>query len=130
MPRSTDLPESLKPFARCNAVRLTHERFRADTQGLIKALEQVLSEADAQRRSEEEDARLAAKARATDDHAEAPPDASRADARSPCGLGCCSRRPLFSLMSSLLHATTSSDHAMPRAEQSIAPKVQSHQAKV
>ena len=46
MPRSTELPESLKAFARCNAVRLTHERFRADTQSLIKALGQVLSEAD------------------------------------------------------------------------------------
>lgn len=28
MPRSTELPESLKAFAKCNAVRLTHERFR------------------------------------------------------------------------------------------------------
>jgi hypothetical protein len=39
MPRSTELPESLKAFARCNAVRLTHERFRADTAGLIKSLD-------------------------------------------------------------------------------------------
>lgn len=51
----------MKPFARCNAVRLTHERFRADTQGLIKALEQVLTEADAAR-EEEEASRLKAKA--------------------------------------------------------------------
>ena len=29
MPRSTELPEGPKPFARCNAVWLTHERFRA-----------------------------------------------------------------------------------------------------
>jgi hypothetical protein len=67
MPRSTELPESLKPFARCNAVRLTHERFRADTQGLIKALEQVLTDAEAARRAEEEDARRAAEARAKDE---------------------------------------------------------------
>jgi hypothetical protein len=57
MPRSTELPESLKPFARCNAVRLTHERFRADTQSLIKALEDVLAELEAKRQAEEEDAR-------------------------------------------------------------------------
>ena len=63
MPRSTELPESLKPFARCNAVRLTHERFRADTQGLIKALEQVLSEAEAARRAEGDAVRRDAKAR-------------------------------------------------------------------
>ncbi|MGH6832958.1 MAG: hypothetical protein ACRECM_08055, partial [Methyloceanibacter sp.] len=61
MPRSTDLPESLKPFARCNAVRLTHERFRADTQGLIKALEGVLSEAEAARKAEDDAGRRKAK---------------------------------------------------------------------
>jgi hypothetical protein len=49
MPRSTELPESLRPFARCNAVRLTHERVRADMQGLIKALKDLLTEADASR---------------------------------------------------------------------------------
>jgi TIR domain len=62
MPRSTELPEGLKPFARCNAVRLTHERFRADTQGLIKALEQVLTETEAARRAEGEASRREAKA--------------------------------------------------------------------
>ena len=62
MPRSTELPESLKPFARCNAVRLTHERFRADTAGLIKSLEQVLSEAEAARKAEGDAVRRDAKA--------------------------------------------------------------------
>ena len=62
MPRSTELPEGLKPFARCNAVRLTHERFRADTQGLIKALEQVLTEAETARRAQGEASRREAKA--------------------------------------------------------------------
>jgi hypothetical protein len=52
MPHSTELPDSLKPFARCNAVRLTHERFRADTAGLIKSLESVLAEAEAARIAE------------------------------------------------------------------------------
>jgi TIR domain-containing protein len=63
MPRSTELPESLRPFARCNAVRLTHERFRADTQSLIKALEQVLIEADAAGRTNEENVRRESKAK-------------------------------------------------------------------
>jgi hypothetical protein len=63
MPRSNELPESLKAFARCNAVRLSHERFRADTAGLIKALEDVLAELDAARKAESEEAQLKAEAR-------------------------------------------------------------------
>jgi len=55
--------KSLKPFARCNAVRLTHERFRADTQGLIKALEQVLTEAEAARKAEGDAARREVKSK-------------------------------------------------------------------
>jgi len=64
MPAPQDLPEPLRPLARRNAVRLTHERFRADTQGLVRALQQALAEieehnqaqarADAERRAEEE----------------------------------------------------------------------------
>ena len=63
MPKLTELPESLRPFARCNAVKLSHERFRADVAALIQALEGVLAEADAARRAEEEKARREAKAR-------------------------------------------------------------------
>jgi hypothetical protein len=37
---------------------------------------------------------------------------------------------LFSLMSSFLHSTPFSDHAMPRAEQELQQKALSHQAKV
>jgi hypothetical protein len=44
MPRPDELPEALRPLARRNAVRLTHERFRTDMQGLIKALQQALGE--------------------------------------------------------------------------------------
>jgi len=67
MPRSTELPEGLKPFARCNAVRLTHERFRAETQSLIKALEKVLAETETARRDQAEHALRAEKARAKDE---------------------------------------------------------------
>jgi hypothetical protein len=44
MPHSNQLPESIRPLATRNAVRLTHERFRADVDGLIKALHQVVPE--------------------------------------------------------------------------------------
>jgi len=64
MPHPEDLPEVLRPLARRNAVRLTHERFRADTQGLVKALEHALAEieearqelakAEAERRADEQ----------------------------------------------------------------------------
>jgi hypothetical protein len=63
MPRSTELPESLKTFTRCNAVRLSHERFRADAASLIKALEDVLAELEAKRQAESEEAQRKAEAR-------------------------------------------------------------------
>jgi len=63
MPRSTELPETMRAFARCNAARLTHERFRADMAGLIKSLEQILAEVGAARQAEDEAARSEAKAK-------------------------------------------------------------------
>src|SRR5262249_55602939 len=45
MPRADELPEAIRPLARRNAVRLTHERFRTDTQALITALQNTLKEA-------------------------------------------------------------------------------------
>lgn len=59
MPRPDELPEPMRPLARRNAVRLTHERFRADSQGLIKAIERVLEELDARERAEAEARRQA-----------------------------------------------------------------------
>jgi hypothetical protein len=38
MPSADELPDGLKALATRNAVRITHERFRADAQGLIKAI--------------------------------------------------------------------------------------------
>jgi hypothetical protein len=49
MPRAEALPEQLRPLARRNAVGLTRERFRADAQGLIKALERAFADAEATR---------------------------------------------------------------------------------
>jgi hypothetical protein len=48
IPRNEALPETLKQLARRNAIRLTHQRFSADVQGLIKALESALAQAEAQ----------------------------------------------------------------------------------
>jgi hypothetical protein len=68
MPRADELPEAIRLLARRNAVRLTHERFRADTQGLTTALQKKLEEVEAHRRKQEErkrngeEARQAAKA--------------------------------------------------------------------
>src|SRR5262249_45692474 len=54
MPRPDELPETLKPLARRNAVRLTHERFRADAQSLIKAIQASLEDAAALRQAQKE----------------------------------------------------------------------------
>ncbi|HEV7733328.1 MAG TPA: toll/interleukin-1 receptor domain-containing protein [Candidatus Binatia bacterium] len=43
MPRPEQLPDSLKPLARRNAARVSHERFGADVQGLVSTLETVLA---------------------------------------------------------------------------------------
>jgi formylglycine-generating enzyme required for sulfatase activity len=53
MPRADELPDAMKPLARRNAVRLTHERFRPDTQGLIGALKRALESAENVRKAEE-----------------------------------------------------------------------------
>jgi hypothetical protein len=45
MPHPNVLPETIRPLSRRNAVRLTHERFHSDAQGLITALEQILENA-------------------------------------------------------------------------------------
>jgi formylglycine-generating enzyme required for sulfatase activity len=62
MPKPDQLPETMKPLARRNAVRLSHERFRSDTQGLIAALQRALESVEDARKAEAEVARLAAEA--------------------------------------------------------------------
>jgi WD40 repeat protein len=94
MPRAEDLPEGLKPLARKQAVRITLERFRSDTQGLINQVTAVLADLEAARlattaaekaaaaeaerkRIEEEQARADAAARR---------EAERARLATPAGL--------------------------------------------
>ena len=60
MPRADELPDSLKPLSRRNAVRLTHDRFKADAQGLVKVLETALEQLEAARTARTEAERQAA----------------------------------------------------------------------
>jgi hypothetical protein len=78
MPRADALPELLKALARRNAVGLTQERFKADSQGLIKALEDALAEVEEARRRAATEAAAAAEKRAAEEAAKAE-EATRAD---------------------------------------------------
>jgi WD40 domain-containing protein/TIR domain-containing protein len=78
MPRADALPEPLKALARRNAVGLTQERFKADAQGLIKALEGALAEADEARRQVSTEAEAAEKRRAAEEAAKTE-EAARAE---------------------------------------------------
>ena len=74
MPRPEELPDALRPLARRNAVRLTHERFRSDVHGLIKALQEALREIEAQR---EADAEVKRRAQAEADRQQRQAEAAR-----------------------------------------------------
>ena len=54
MPREESLPDSLKPLSRRNAVRITHERFRADGAGLIKGVKTALEQIKLERTAEQQ----------------------------------------------------------------------------
>jgi len=64
MPRSGELPEDLKSLVRRQALAVSHERFRADAERLIGAVEQALESARvAQQRKREEQERIAVEQR-------------------------------------------------------------------
>jgi hypothetical protein len=65
MPRADELPEALRPLATRNAVRLTHERFRTDVQGLIGALQRPRSEVAAARPTQHPQAEIQQRPRST-----------------------------------------------------------------
>ena len=66
MPRADGLPEPLKALARRNAVGLTQERFNADAQGLIKALQDALTEVEEARHRAATEATAARQRRAAE----------------------------------------------------------------
>ena len=90
MPAADALPEPLKPLARRNAVRLTHERFKADAQGLINGLKAALAEAEAERAAHTEAERRAAeearKRRVAEEEARAAQLEREAAVRAKAGL--------------------------------------------
>jgi len=53
MPRSDELPEVLRPLAKRGGVRLTHERFRADTADFINRLKKSLDGIEHERGNED-----------------------------------------------------------------------------
>jgi tetratricopeptide (TPR) repeat protein len=59
MPRSSELPDDLKPFRR-NALDISHHRFNADFGVLVAALQKVLEKSDAERKQPEGKERLEA----------------------------------------------------------------------
>jgi sugar lactone lactonase YvrE len=66
MPRAEALPKPLRALARRNAVGLTHERFKADAQELIAALQDALAEAEEARRWAATEAAATAERRAAE----------------------------------------------------------------
>jgi hypothetical protein len=86
MPRADALPEPLKPLARRNAVGLTQDRFKADAQGLITALEGALAEAEVTRQqaatkaAADEQRRAAEQAAKVEEAARAEKERARLDA--------------------------------------------------
>jgi hypothetical protein len=62
MPRADSLPEAIRPLARRNAVGLRPERFKADCQGLVAALNESLAAAEQERAARTEAERKAAEA--------------------------------------------------------------------
>ena len=64
MPRSDELPETLKPLVKRGGVRLTHERFRADTNGFIDALSKALEKIEMLNRTRDSAEKLIAQRQA------------------------------------------------------------------
>src|SRR5690348_13239256 len=61
MPQRGELPDDLKPLTRRNALNISHDRFPADAERLISAVEQVLESARVERqRKREEQERMEA----------------------------------------------------------------------
>jgi hypothetical protein len=56
MPPADQLPLLLRPLVRRQAVRLTHERFQVDCQGLMKNVRQVLEAAESERLARQKEA--------------------------------------------------------------------------
>jgi hypothetical protein len=58
MPRSGDLPDELKSLVRLQALKVSQDRFRSDSEPLIAAVEQALKQAGAERRRRGSDKKM------------------------------------------------------------------------
>jgi formylglycine-generating enzyme required for sulfatase activity len=58
MPQSEELPQDLKPLVRRQALTISHDRFRADADSLVAAVELALEKTTAEQREREEEERL------------------------------------------------------------------------
>jgi hypothetical protein len=67
MPRSRDLPDDLKGLVRRNALQLSHDRFRTDSERLASTVEKVLEKTATERREREEKERMEAEWRQRDE---------------------------------------------------------------
>jgi len=67
MPEAADLPDELKALVRRNALKLSHDRFRTESELLASTVGQVLEKAEAKRREREETERLETKRRETEE---------------------------------------------------------------
>jgi len=54
MPRSSELPDDLKPMVRRNALEVSHARFNADSERVIATIERIFEKADAEQRQRNE----------------------------------------------------------------------------
>jgi formylglycine-generating enzyme required for sulfatase activity len=63
MPRSRDLPDDLKGLVRRNALQLSHDRFRTDSERLASAVERALEKTATERREREQREQAAAEIR-------------------------------------------------------------------
>ncbi len=86
MPAADKLPEPLKTLARRNAVRLTHERFKADVHGLVSGIKVFLAEAETERASSTEAERKAAEEARRAREAEEEARAARLDSEKAASL--------------------------------------------
>jgi hypothetical protein len=67
MPDAADLPDELKALARRNALKLSHDRFRTESELLAATVGRVLENAEARRREQEERERLETERRETEE---------------------------------------------------------------
>jgi TIR domain-containing protein len=67
MPEAADLPDELKALVRRNALKLSHDRFRTESELLASTVGRVLENAEARRRELEERERLETERRETEE---------------------------------------------------------------